>query len=182
MSPLSHPGGRIASSSSWDHRGFLQNCVWRRCWVGVGSERRPPHPHTAGCGLGHVGESRTGGAGDVHCGPACRSVAAGFSLHSLLPPGSCRAGKHYCPRRPACFLLFPVITAARPRVSLSSAVLLVSPSRRHSPSAEQQLLGETGVLGCAVGVLPMLCCTELRAVGSRVVGLGYFGLGCNQHP
>ncbi|XP_050194768.1 sulfotransferase 1B1-like [Myiozetetes cayanensis] len=77
--------------------------------------------------------------GDVHCGPACRSVAAGFSLCLLLPPGSRRAGKHCCPHRPASFLLLPVKAAAGPRVPLSSAVtLVVSPSQRHSPGTERQ--------------------------------------------
>lgn len=121
-----HPSAAVVGGLPAAAHGIVEDFGKTACVEGVGFLPTLTH---RGCGLGPVGESRTGGAAGVHRGSACRSVAAGFSLHLLLPPCSCWAGKHYCPQRPASFLLLLVITAVRPRVSCP----LLSPSWCHRP-------------------------------------------------
>jgi len=92
---------------------------------------------------------------------------AGFSPRSLLPPGSHSAGEHCCPG-PPCLLPAP------PRTNCCGAPR--HPPGVTRPAQSSTALGEPGALGRPVGALPMLSCSGPCAVGSRVVGLGYFGV------
>lgn len=119
-------------------------------------------PGSCGWGTGLVGLEMSamallGGQWPLASPRTCSSLPAAAALANIAAL--------ICP---ASSLLHPVKTATGPCVSLSSAVTLLAQS--------STALGELGALGCPVGALPMLSRSGLRAAGSRVVGLGYFGV------